>query len=91
MMGPWRFFGGCMWIFPLIMAGMLIIGAIVLIRRYGGLNPAINALKASLPAGSDPTGGLTPRRSESALEILKQRYARGEINLEQFEEMKRNL
>jgi putative membrane protein len=29
--------------------------------------------------------------SESALEILQKRYARGEISKEQFEEMKRNL
>lgn len=30
-------------------------------------------------------------RSDSAVEILRQRYARGEINKEQFESMKREL
>ncbi len=30
-------------------------------------------------------------RGESALEILKKRYARGEINKEEFEERKRDL
>lgn len=30
-------------------------------------------------------------RSDSALDILRQRYARGEINKEQFEAMKRDL
>jgi putative membrane protein len=32
-----------------------------------------------------------PSRSDSALEILRQRYARGEINKEEFEAKKRDL
>lgn len=35
--------------------------------------------------------GRSWRPHESALEILQKRYARGEINKEEFEEMKRNL
>ena len=34
-------------------------------------------------------GGLA--REDSALEILKKRYARGEINKQEFEELKRDL
>ena len=37
------------------------------------------------------TGGWRPPPSETPLDILKKRYARGEITKEQFEEIKRDL
>ena len=40
---------------------------------------------------STRTGHYGVGREDSAFEILKQRYAKGEINKEQFEEMKRTL
>ena len=36
-------------------------------------------------------GGETSRSVESALEILKKRYARGEISKEKFDEKKRDI
>lgn len=35
--------------------------------------------------------GRSDRESESALEILKKRYARGEVSKEEYEEKKRDL
>lgn len=38
-----------------------------------------------------PSGQLHDDRPESVLDILKQRYARGEISKAEFEEMRRDL
>lgn len=40
---------------------------------------------------SPPSGTWRDDRPESALDILKQRYARGEITRTEFEEMRRDL
>ncbi len=40
--------------------------------------------------GDEPLGSDAPRE-KSALGVLKQRYARGEINHEEFEQKKRDL
>ncbi|HBH87547.1 MAG TPA: hypothetical protein DDY17_08115 [Syntrophaceae bacterium] len=40
---------------------------------------------------SQKTRGQTPTQNESHLDILKKRYAKGEINKEDFERMKRDL
>ncbi|MBI4304571.1 MAG: SHOCT domain-containing protein [Chloroflexi bacterium] len=40
---------------------------------------------------ASPSGGESSRQGDSALEILKRRYARGEISKEEFEERKKDL
>ena len=40
---------------------------------------------------SSKTGGFGQTSNETPLDILKKRYARGEITKEQFEEMKKDL
>ena len=56
---------------------VLIVGAGWLVRGF-------------FPSGQQPSASST-RSEPSADEILKQRYARGEITKEQFDEMRRDL
>jgi len=67
---------GMGWIFMIIFWGLIIVGLIFLIRWLAGLSRS--------RAPYDKT-------HDSAIEILKQRYAKGEINKNEFEEKKRDL
>ena len=64
------------WIFMIIFWGLIIVGLVFLIRWLAGLSRS--------RASYDKT-------QDSALEILKQRYAKGEINKEEFDQKKRDL
>jgi putative membrane protein len=77
--GPWMMSGhGMGWFFPIIMLSFwiaVIIGVIFLVRWV------------ILSANKDHAY----KSQESALDILKKRYARGEINKEEFEDRKKDL
>jgi len=62
--------------------GMLILGFIFWILVLAGLVLLIKYLWE---------GGGAKRGEESALEVLKKRYVRGEISKEEFEEKKKDL
>ncbi len=66
-----------------LMGIALFVGFILLIvwlvRRYGGAPSGSYAGTATTPPGN------------TALDIARERYARGEITREQFEEIKRNI
>lgn len=77
MMGPGMMGGfGTMWLMPVFW--ILILGLIIW---------AVVALVRGL---SEPKGSGSSR-ADSALDILKRRYARGEINKEEYEEKKKGL
>ncbi len=83
--GGFSGFGGLggigLWVMPLIMivvAGLIIWGIVVLVRRTAW-------------AGGTGWGESSVAGTDSALEILKRRYARGEISQEEFAERKKNL
>ena len=73
----WMLFGGLM---MLIFWGGLIALTVVVIRALSG-------------SGSRPQAntGAPPAVSNSALDILKERYARGAITKVQYEEMRRDI
>ena len=75
MMGGWGF--PLMGGIGMLLFWLLIIGGVVWLAQ-------------SVAHGVGPLGAGAPP-SESPLDILKRRYARGEINQDQFEQMKRDL
>ncbi len=81
-MGPGCFGWHGMWIFPMIIC---IVMLIVCFRFFGRGCFRPPWLHDSDKNQSDSTG------SETAMDILKKRYAKGEITKEEFERIKENL
>ena len=80
--GPRFFSGGLGLLLSLLILGLLVY-LVMLARRDRSQAPA---LTASGESGSSPSPGLlTP------MEVLKMRYARGEINRDEYETMRRDL
>ncbi len=77
MMGPWMMGGfGWMWLMPVFW--IVFLGLIIW------------AIVALVRGVSRP-GSSSSSHDESALEMLKRRYARGEINKEEYEEKTKDL
>jgi putative membrane protein len=69
----------------------MIFGALMMILFWGGLIAlVVLVIRAFSASGSQdkPNAG---NASESALEIVKKRYARGEISKAEYEEISRDL
>ncbi|MGD0887240.1 MAG: SHOCT domain-containing protein [Thermodesulfovibrionales bacterium] len=73
---------GFWWIFPIIIIAMMAICFFMMRGRMGS--------KMCRP-GFRSTGGRDEDASESALDILNKRYARGEINKEEYDEKIRGI
>ena len=75
-MGWWMIWGGLMMI--------LFWGAIIALVIWA-------AQSLSQHDGGQTQSGSIPRQARPPLEIAKERYARGEISRDEFEQMKRDL
>lgn len=78
----------------MMMGGGWLIGLIVLVLfvlLIGGGVAAVVWFVAQGSRGSTLAGRQEPRRETEALEILRQRYARGEIDREEFQRMREEL
>ena len=70
--------GGCGWMWLMPFFGIFFLGLIIW------------TVVASLRSSSE-SGGQDLLKSDSALEVLKKRYARGDISKEEYEEKKKDL
>jgi putative membrane protein len=78
----------------MMMGGGLLIGLIVLVLfllLVGGGIAAVVWFVAQGSHGSSQGGRQEPHRGDEALEILRRRYAAGEIDREEFERMREEL
>lgn len=67
----------------------MLLGWVWMLVFWGLIVYAVYALTRG--RGSDAPPGRPRQEQPSALEILEQRYARGELTHDQFEEMRRHL
>jgi len=81
-MGPDNFAFGGWWIFPMIMCMVMMIFCFFFLRRGGFKPPWMKGSDSNNKESTD---------SETPLELLKKRYAKGDITKEDFEQMKKDL
>jgi len=81
-MGPEYFFKSGVWIIPLIMIILCFVLFKLKVFARGGFKP---------PWQDSSDSGGENRESGTALEILKKRYAKGEITKNEFDQMKSDL
>ena len=78
--GPHCFWLGGMWIMPIVcLLAVILVGGILFLVFRGGC--------CGWTAGSRRL----PDSGEDALDILRKRYARGEITKEQFDQMRKDI
>lgn len=80
-MGPIFPWWGGMWLFPIIMPVVMLLFS-YLVVQHGGFRPPWQDYPRRYPERGD---------AETPLQILRRRYAQGEITKDEFEQMKEDL
>ena len=85
-MGPEHFWWGGWWMFPVVMPLVMVVvlvAMLYLVFGRGGFKP---------PWWSDADRPSShPKDPETAIEVLKKRYAKGEITREELEQTRKDL
>ncbi len=76
-----NFWSSGMWVFPVLVILIMLFVVFRIFGRGGAFRP---------PWSQDPDRHGS-ENSETALDILKKRYAKGEITKEEFDQMKKDL
>lgn len=76
-MRPDFFWMGGMWIFPMMMFGIMFIVVPIILSSIFSKNDNLPCRRL--------------KKDDSPLDILRERYAKGEISREEFEQMKREI
>jgi putative membrane protein len=73
------------------MMGWMVLGWLLVVLVLAAAIAGIVLVIVRASRNSPPPGSTPERPANAALEILKRRYAQGEIDAEQYERMKRQL
>ncbi len=82
-MGPGHMMWGGWWILPILMCIAMVLFCLLMFGRKGFKGTRMGCFDGDQSSNSSD--------SETSLEILKKRYAKGEINKDEFEQMKRDI
>ncbi len=82
-MGPEHAWWGGMWFFPILMPIIMLILLAILFSMFTG--------RGFFRSSGQNDYGSYQHSTESPLDILKKRYAKGEINKDEFERMKKDI